>query len=112
MNTKKQTARKQFAQEPKLPAGRVKFLCSGKDENFDGAAEYARTHPDFPDWVTSTPVECSYVIEMYDSAGDNIETLALTRDEYIGLKRELAALRSYKARHVTLWPRSRTATAA
>jgi hypothetical protein len=51
--------------------------------------------PDIPKWVTETPADHLYELEMFESSDRVIETIELTRDEYIELKEHLAAMRGY-----------------
>ncbi len=50
-----------------------------------------------PDWF-STPDECTYDLNMYDSGGDHIQLMELTRPEFLELKRRLAEVRGLE------WP--------
>jgi hypothetical protein len=52
---------------------------------------------EIPKWVTSTPPDIDYYLEMAHSAAKEavIETLPLTRKEYLQLKRHLIELRGY-----------------
>jgi len=52
--------------------------------------------PEFPDWVTETPDEPTYRLEMTEwSTGNNedVQRIDLSRSEFIELKRSLARLR-------------------
>lgn len=54
----------------------------------------ALTEPNaLPDWATKTP-ECSYTLEMF--CGNIMESVDLTRAEYIRLKCALAESRGFK----------------
>jgi hypothetical protein len=46
-----------------------------------------------PDWVTETPAEAVYSLEMWDSDSTAVEDIYLSRAEYIALKQHLAGLR-------------------
>ena len=46
-----------------------------------------------PDWVTETPAEAVYSLEMWDSDSTAVEDIYLTRAEYIALKQHLATMR-------------------
>jgi hypothetical protein len=50
---------------------------------------------EIPYWVTETPEECSYDLSMFEGRGGSIEEISISRDEYIGLKAHLAAMRGY-----------------
>lgn len=47
-----------------------------------------------PDWVNDTPPEARYDLTMYVDRGDGQE-INITREEFIELKRHLAAVRGY-----------------
>lgn len=49
-----------------------------------------------PEWALQTPPENSYDLTMFDSGGDSIEEVELSRAEYIALKRHLAVMRGYE----------------
>jgi hypothetical protein len=50
--------------------------------------------PDAPqEWLVSTPVENTYELEMFGDDGQSVQTISMTRDEYISLKLHLAKLR-------------------
>jgi hypothetical protein len=48
-----------------------------------------------PKWVTETPDELDYYLEMYEPTSEALEHIDVTRDEYITLKTHLAKLRGY-----------------
>ena len=50
---------------------------------------------EIPEWVNETPEECTYDLTMDDGDGSNIQDVELTRDEYLALKKHLAAMRGY-----------------
>jgi hypothetical protein len=70
---------------------------STKRSPAQGQATQSDTIPaeEIPDWVNKTPDECSYVLSMYETGGGSVDEVWITRDEYIRLKRHLAALRAY-----------------
>lgn len=47
------------------------------------------------DWVTDTPPEETYSLTMFGAGGGGEQEIDITRDEYINLKRHLAAWRGY-----------------
>lgn len=47
-----------------------------------------------PDWVTKTP-QVGYDLEMWDEFNGAEQTIELTRDEYLALKKRLAELRGF-----------------
>src|ERR1022692_1574764 len=47
--------------------------------------------PEVPDWANDTPYETLYTIEMWQQ--EIVETVDMTRAEYIALKQHLAAMR-------------------
>src|ERR1017187_7972237 len=47
--------------------------------------------PEVPDWANNTPYETLYTIEMWQQ--EIVETVDMTRAEYIALKQHLAAMR-------------------
>jgi hypothetical protein len=49
-----------------------------------------------PDWVNVTPDDNSYGLTMWEGGGGNEQEIDITRDEFIRLKRFLAALRDYE----------------
>jgi len=55
----------------------------------------AAMEPPPPEWLDNTP-DCSYRLSMY-GPGSIEQEITLDREEYIALKHELAALRSYRA---------------
>jgi hypothetical protein len=50
-----------------------------------------------PDWVKETPRECEYNLIMWDSGGDNVEEIHLSRCEYEAAKQKVAQMRGYLA---------------
>ena len=46
-----------------------------------------------PDWVTETPAEAVYSLEMWDSDSTSVEEIYMTRAEYVTLKQHLANMR-------------------
>jgi hypothetical protein len=48
-----------------------------------------------PDWVNATPDDNEYTLLMWDSGGDSVQQVEITRGEFITVKRWLAALRGY-----------------
>jgi hypothetical protein len=46
-----------------------------------------------PEWETETPDECVYELQMCGSDGQPAQVVEISRDEYIGIKRNLAASR-------------------
>lgn len=50
---------------------------------------------EIPGWVKETPEECSYGLVMRGSADGSIETVDISRDEFVTLKSHLAAMRGY-----------------
>jgi len=50
---------------------------------------------EIPAWVTQTHPEHTYHLAMFQSNDDNVESIDMTRDEYIALKAHLAAMRGY-----------------
>jgi hypothetical protein len=51
-----------------------------------------------PDWVNETPDDVEYSMMMYDVGGQCEQEIHMTREEFIRLKRWLAALRVYDLR--------------
>ena len=58
------------------------------------AAAPATPAPEVPDWVNDTPHQETYELEMYQEGG-TVESIEMTRDEYISLKQNLARMRGY-----------------
>jgi hypothetical protein len=50
-----------------------------------------------PDWAEFTPESPTYDLIMFDGGGASEQEVALTRDEFLALKRHLAAMRGYTA---------------
>jgi hypothetical protein len=50
---------------------------------------------EIPDWVEDTPADPSYSLAVFDNEGNMPQEIDVTRDEYIALKRHLAAMRGY-----------------
>lgn len=49
-----------------------------------------------PDWVTTTPADHSYSLDMYENSDHTIQSVELTRAEFIALKEHLARMRGSK----------------
>ncbi len=52
---------------------------------------------EIPDWVEETPHDTLYTLEMYEGTGGSAQEVTLSREEFIELKRHLAAVRGYTA---------------
>jgi hypothetical protein len=50
--------------------------------------------PELPDWITETPDDNTYNLEMWDE-NETIQSIDLTRVEYLTLKRHLAEMRGF-----------------
>jgi hypothetical protein len=50
---------------------------------------------EIPDWVKETPPDHMYCLDMFESGDNHVESIDLTRDEYIALKRHLAAVQGH-----------------
>ena len=51
-----------------------------------------------PAWVTDTPKDSEYVLEMFDfGSGEAAQTVEVTRAEFLALKRHLARMRGYSS---------------
>ena len=69
-----------------------------EETNANGAPETPASPPEVPDWATETPDEITYRIQMTEwCTGNNedIQTIGLTRSEFISLKRHLAKMRGF-----------------
>ena len=51
--------------------------------------------PATPEWVTETPHQEMYDLEMSEGTSGSVQHISLTRDEYIELKRHLAVMRGH-----------------
>ena len=49
--------------------------------------------PDFPEWVSSTPGDHTYELNMFDISGESLQYIEVTREEFIALKERLAVIR-------------------
>jgi hypothetical protein len=52
--------------------------------------------PETPDWVTDTPPDHSYSIDMYENSDATIQNIEITRTEFLALKEHLARMRGYE----------------
>jgi len=63
--------------------------------NASGTPERPASQIEIPEWVTETPAEMTYDLEVFDASGGSIEEVGMTRAEYIALKRTLAKMRGF-----------------
>lgn len=60
----------------------------------EAAAPGRRVKP-APEWATETPCPASYDISMYDTGGEEVQVIPMTRSEFIAIKRYLAEIRGF-----------------
>lgn len=57
------------------------------------APSVAPGQTEIPDWVTETPEEMTYFLEMENPSGNWLQEIPLSRAEYVTLKAHLARMR-------------------
>src|ERR1017187_5922554 len=73
----------------------AELFARGQQIIKEGAQQTAPTPAAVPDWVNDTLTDHTYSLEMYESSDQSIQSVDMTRAEYIAMKEFLATKRGY-----------------